>query len=596
MKRTLLHPALLGMLACLLPLAVQAASRPNILLIVADDMGFSDPGAYGGEISTPNIDALAAEGLQFTNFHVAATCSPTRAMLMTGVTSHKVGMGNMKEIMADNQKGQPGYETWLNDQAVTLPTLLRDAGYRTYMAGKWHLGSRPESLPGARGFQRSVALLESGADNWEAKHYLPAGTATWVEDDQPIRLPDDFYSSFFYADKLIEYLSSEPDSEQPFFAYLAFQAVHAPHHAPAEYVERYADTYVEGWDVIRQRRYDRMTAMGVLPRTAESVVSRDWGTFYGTPTLDWDSLDAEEQRYRARQMAVFAGMAEAMDESIGRVIDHLRSSGELDNTLIIFMSDNGAESTVLTEVAPWFYRLRYDRELEALGSRGSWSEYGRGWGYASNTPFYSYKGSPYGGGLRVPMIVRHPTLIEPGQRTPAFGYVMDIAPTLLELTGTPVPDGEYQGRPVHRIMGTSMLPLLRGESDRVHPEDEVLVYELAGGVAVWQGDYKLVHARSSALGDSAGTRLFNLRSDPLERQDLAQQEPERVASMLAAYRSFVDEHGLVEVPDDYNAWEQLNRNARQQFLERHGRQLVIAGVVLVLLVGLGITAWRRRRR
>lgn len=265
MKRTLLHPALLGMLACLLPLAVQAAPRPNILLIVADDMGFSDPGAYGGEISTPNIDALAAEGLQFTNFHVAATCSPTRAMLMTGVTSHKVGMGNMKEIMADNQKGQPGYETWLNDQAVTLPTLLRDAGYRTYMAGKWHLGSRPESLPGARGFQRSVALLESGADNWEAKHYLPAGTATWVEDDQPIRLPDDFYSSFFYADKLIEYLSSEPDSEQPFFAYLAFQAVHAPHHAPAEYVERYADTYVEGWDVIRQRRYDRMTAMGVVP-------------------------------------------------------------------------------------------------------------------------------------------------------------------------------------------------------------------------------------------------------------------------------------------------------------------------------------------
>ena len=364
MKRTLLHPALLGMLACLLPLAVQAAPRPNILLIVADDMGFSDPGAYGGEISTPNIDALAAEGLQFTNFHVAATCSPTRAMLMTGVTSHKVGMGNMKEIMADNQKGQPGYETWLNDQAVTLPTLLRDAGYRTYMAGKWHLGSRPESLPRARGFQRSVALLESGADNWEAKHYLPAGTATWVEDDQPIRLPDDFYSSFFYADKLIEYLSSEPDSEQPFFAYLAFQAVHAPHHAPAEYVERYADTYVEGWDVIRQRRYDRMTAMGVLPRTAESVVSRDWGTFYGTPTLDWDSLDAEEQRYRARQMAVLPAWPKPWTRASGG--SSTTSPAAADNTLIIFMSDNGAESTVLTEVAPWFYRLRYDRELEAL--------------------------------------------------------------------------------------------------------------------------------------------------------------------------------------------------------------------------------------
>ena len=256
---------LLGALVLCVPLSVLADTRPNILLIVADDMGFSDPGAYGGEISTPHIDALAAEGLQFSNFNVAATCSPTRAMLMTGVTSHKVGMGNMKEIMADNQKGQPGYETWLNDQAVTLPTLLQDAGYRTYMAGKWHLGSRPESLPNARGFDRSVALLESGADNWEAKHYLPAGSATWVEDGQPVSLPDDFYSSSYYADKLIEYLSSEPDSEQPFFAYLAFQAVHAPHHAPDAYVEKYADTYHAGWDVIRQQRYERMTAMGFAP-------------------------------------------------------------------------------------------------------------------------------------------------------------------------------------------------------------------------------------------------------------------------------------------------------------------------------------------
>lgn len=587
--------SLLGLLAWLSALSGQADQRPNILLIVADDMGFSDPGAYGGEISTPHIDALAAEGLQFTNFHVAATCSPTRAMLMTGVTSHKVGMGNMKEIMADNQKGRPGYETWLNDQAVTLPTLLRDAGYRTYMAGKWHLGSRPDSLPGARGFQRSVALLESGADNWEARHYLPAGSATWVEDDQPIRLPDDFYSSFFYADKLIEYLSGEPDSQQPFFAYLAFQAVHAPHHAPPEYVERYADSYADGWDEIRQRRYERMTAMGVLPRTAESVVSSDWGTFYGTASLAWDSLDEEQRRYRARQMAVYAGMAEAMDESIGRVIEHLRSTGELDNTLIIFMSDNGAESTVLTEIAPWFYRLRYDQQLAALGGPGSWSEYGRGWGYASNTPFYSYKGSPFGGGLRVPMIIRYPGVTEPGRRTPAFGYVTDITPTLLELAGVPVPDGQYQGRRVHRVMGTSMAPLLRGDSHQIHGPDEAVVYELAGGVAVWQGDYKLVHSSSTAIGERAGTMLFNLRDDPLERHDLAGREPERVAALLAAYDDFVTEHGLVEVPADYNAWQQLKRNARQQLLERHGSRLLIGAIVLLLLIGWGLRNRLRRR-
>ncbi|SER49080.1 MULTISPECIES: arylsulfatase [Halopseudomonas] len=588
---------LLGTLALLAPLYGQADTRPNILLIVADDMGFSDPGVYGGEISTPNIDTLAAEGIQFSNFNVAATCSPTRAMLMTGVTSHKVGMGNMKEIMADNQKGQPGYETWLNDQAVTLPTLLRDAGYRTYMAGKWHLGSRPESLPNARGFDRSVALLESGADNWEAKHYLPAGTATWVEDGQPISLPDDFYSSFYYADKLIEYLSSEQGSEKPFFAYLAFQAVHAPHHAPEAYVEKYADTYQGGWDVLRQQRYERLTAMGLLPRTAESVISNDWGTFYDTQPIDWDGLSDEERAYRARQMAVYAGMAEAMDESIGRVISHLKASGDYDNTLIVFMSDNGAESTVLTEIAPLFYRLRYDQDYADLGRPGSWSEYGPGWGYAANTPFYSYKGSPFNGGLRVPMIVRYPGVIEPGSRTSAFGYVTDIAPTLLELSNTAVPDGEYQGREVHRIMGTSMAPLLRGESDRIHADDEVVVYELAGGIAIWQGDYKLVVSNSSAIASRAGMLLFNMQDDPLERNDLSAQQPERVAALMEAYHSFVAEHGLVEVPEDYNAWEQLNRNAREQLLDRHGHQLLLGAVILVLLLGWWLrTRLRRRRR
>lgn len=588
---------LLGAFALLAPLSALADTRPNILLIVADDLGFSDPGVYGGEISTPNIDALAAEGLQFSNFNVSATCSPTRAMLMTGVTSHKVGMGNMKEIMADNQKGQPGYETWLNDQAVTLPSLLSDAGYRTYMAGKWHLGERAQSLPNARGFQRSVALLESGADNWEAKHYLPAGTATWLEDGQPISLPDDFYSSFYYADKLIEYLSSEPDSDKPFFAYLAFQAVHAPHHAPEAYVEKYAETYREGWDVIRQRRYERLTAMGVLPRTAESVVTSDWGTFYDTPSIDWDSLSDDERAYRARQMAVFAAMAEAMDESIGRVIEHLKASGEYDNTLVIFMSDNGGESTVLTEIAPLFYRLRYDHDYTDLGRPGSWSEYGPGWAYASNSPFYSYKGSPFNGGLRVPMIMRYPGVIEPGSRSAAFGYVTDIAPTLLELTNTPAPDGEYQDRPVHRIMGTSMVPLLRGESERIHAPEEVIVYELAGGIAIWQGDYKLVTSRSSAIAARPGTLLFNLRDDPLERHDLSEQQPERVAALMQAYRSFVAEHGLVEVPDDYNAWDQLNRNAREQLLARYADKLLLGAVIVLLFFGWRLHArWRRRRR
>ena len=336
--------------------------------------------------------------------------------------------------------------------------------------------------------------------------------------------------------------------------------------------------------------------MGLLPRTVESVISSDWGTFYDMPIIDWDSLSEEERAFRARQMALYAGMAEAMDDNIGRIISHLKASGEYDNTLVIFMSDNGAESTVLAEIAPLFYRLRYDNDYEDLGRPGSWSEYGPGWAYASNTPFYSYKGSPFNGGLRVPMIMRYPAVIEPGSRTSAFGYVTDIAPTLLELTDTPAPEGEYQGRKVHGIMGTSMLPLLRGERENVHAAEEVIVYELAGGIAIWQGDYKLVASGLGAIAERPDALLFNLREDPLERHDLSAQQPQRVADLMQAYRSFVSEHQLVEVPDDYNAWEQLNRNAREQVLAEHGTKLLIGGLILLLLIAWGLYAMIKRLR
>jgi len=576
----------------MLALPALAAPQPNILLIVADDMGFSDPGAYGGEISTPNIDQLAASGMQFTSFHVAATCSPTRSMLMTGVTNHLVGMGNMKEIMADNQKGKPGYETWLNDSVVTLPTLLQDAGYNTYMAGKWHLGMRAES----RGFKHSFALMESGADNWEEKHYLPGGSATWIEDGKKVSLPDDFYSSFTYADKLISYIREGQDEGRPFFGYLAFQAVHAPHQVPEEYIDRYRETYDAGWDVIRQQRYARQLKAGLIADTGEQAVTDDWGTFYTTPYINWDSLSDEEKAYRSRQMAVFAGMAEAMDQSIGKVIQYLKDSGQYDNTLIIFMSDNGGESTVLREVAPLFYRLRYNTEQEALGARGSYSEYGPGWAYASNTPFYSYKGSPFSGGMRVPFIISQPGQIKAGSRSNSFGYVTDITPTLLDVAGVPAPSSEYRGRQVHEIMGTSMLPLLRGEADRIHDPDHITVYELAGGIAVWQGDYKLVTSKTRAVPARQGMQLFNTRTDPLERHNLATDMPEKTAQLYAAYEDYVARYNVIEVPDDYRAWEQVKINGRENFIAEHRSALVAIALIILVILGLLVRLVIRRRQ
>ena len=583
-------------LSILLPLNTAGAdSRPNILLIVADDLGFSDLGAYGGEIHTPNIDQLAASGVQFTNFHVAATCSPTRSMLMTGVTNHLVGMGNMKEIMADNQKGQPGYETWLNDSVVTLPTLLQDAGYNTYMAGKWHLGDRPQSQPVARGFTRSFALMESGADNWEAKHYLPGGSATWIEDGKPVDLPEGFYSSFTYADKLIDYIDSGRTDGKPFFGYLAFQAVHAPHQVPEDYIQRYADIYDQGWDAIRQQRYQRQLASGLLPDTGENAVTDDWGTFYARRHIDWASLSDEEKAYRARQMAVFAGMAEAMDTSVGKVLSYLKDTGQYDNTLILFMSDNGGESTILREVAPLFYRLRYDTDIDALGAPGSYSEYGPGWAYASNTPFYSYKGSPFSGGMRVPLIVSQPGRVAAGTRTNSFGYVTDITPTLLDIAGVTPPGERYRGRPVHPIMGESMRALLEGRQEQVHDASRTTVYELAGGIAVWRGNYKLVTSSTNAIPARIGPQLFDTANDPLERHNLAQQHPEIVSELYQAYRDYVERYRVIEVPPDYRAWEQVTRNGREQFIAKNRVALALAGLVLLLLVA-SIVKWQVKRR
>jgi arylsulfatase len=584
-------------LSILLPFNTASAdSRPNILLIVADDLGFSDLGAYGGEIHTPNIDQLAASGVQFTNFHVAATCSPTRSMLMTGVTNHLVGMGNMKEIMADNQKGQPGYETWLNDSVVTLPTLLQDSGYNTYMAGKWHLGDRPQSQPVARGFTRSFALMESGADNWEAKHYLPGGSATWIEDGKPVDLPEGFYSSFTYADKLIDYIDSGRTDGKPFFGYLAFQAVHAPHQVPEDYVQRYADIYDQGWDAIRQQRYQRQLASGLLPDTGENAVTDDWGTFYARRHIDWASLSDEEKAYRARQMAVFAGMAEAMDTSVGKVLSYLKDTGQYDNTLILFMSDNGGESTVLREVAPLFYRLRYDTDIDALGAPGSYSEYGPGWAYASNTPFYSYKGSPFSGGMRVPLIVSQPGRVAAGTRTNSFGYVTDITPTLLDIAGVTPPGERYRGRPVHPIMGESMRALLEGRQEQVHDASRTTVYELAGGIAVWRGNYKLVTSSTNAIPARIGPQLFDTANDPLERHNLAQQHPEIVSELYQAYRDYVERYGVIEVPPDYRAWEQVTRNGREQFIAKNRVALALAGLVLLLLVAMAARWLLKRRR
>ena len=518
--------------------------RPNILVIVADDMGWSDLGVYGGEIFTPNLNRLAAQGYQFLNFHVGSMCAPTRSMLMTGMDNHIVGLGNMPELLADNQRGKPGYEGRLNGRAVTMATMLRESGYHTYMAGKWHLGYAKEVLPASQGFENSFILAEGGADNYEKKSYTPVyPTAHFFDGLNEAELPPNFYSTQFYTDKMIGWVDANLSDGKPFFGYLAYQAVHQPLQVPDEYTERYLSTYQAGWGQIKSFRYQRQVDLGIMPA----------GLKLETPPIipDWNSLPEDERRMDAKRMAVYAGMLEYMDMSIGRMLDHLKQRGLLDNTIVMFMSDNGGEAHELMDHFPDYYAKNFNLTYEHLGQKGSYVEYGPAWANVSMTPFSSFKSSASEGGVRAPLIVSYPRAVPMGQRTDAFASVVDIVPTLLQLANAKANTA---------LPGRSMMPLLTGASRQVYPSDVSISQELSGGAAVYQGDYKLVR-NIPPYGDRKW-HLYNLRSDPMESKDLADSEPSRLAEMAKDYAEYVKKNGVIEVPDDYSVSEQGKKNAK----------------------------------
>jgi arylsulfatase A-like enzyme len=536
--------AMLCALSCLA--SASAADRPNILVIVADDMGWSDAGVYGGEIYTPNINRLANQGYQFLNFHVGAMCAPTRSMLMTGMDNHVVGLGNMAELLSDNQRGKPGYEGRLNGRAATIATMLHNAGYHTYIAGKWHLGYTKESLPASQGFEKSFILAQGGADNYEKKSYTPTYPKVYFFDGlNEADLPLDFYSSKFYSDKMIDWIDANLSDGKPFFGYLAYQAVHMPLQVPAEYTNRYLATYQAGWDQVKQVRYQRLVESGIMPPglTLLSVP--------GLPT--WSSLTADQRRKDAKEMAVYAGMLEYMDMSIGRVLEHLKQKGVLDNTIVVFLSDNGGEARELMDHFPEYYSKNFNTNYDNMGEKGTYVEYGPQWAQVSMTPFSSFKSSASEGGIRAPLIVSYPKGIPVGQRTDAFASVVDLVPTLLQYAGVK-PSSSVE------LAGRSMVPLLSGASSQLYPGNVSVSQELSGGAAVYQGDYKL--ARNIPPFGDRKWHLYNLRTDPTESKDLAAADPDRVKSMTAAYVEYVKKNGVIEVPDDYEMAAQAKKNAK----------------------------------
>lgn len=526
--------------------------RPNFLVIVADDLGYSDVGAFGGEINTPNLDRLAYSGIRFTDFHSAPACSPTRAMLLTGTDHHVAGIGTMLEVAVPGFQGAPGYEGYLNDRVVALPELLRDAGYLTLMSGKWHLGATIDRSPWARGFERSFALLPAGASHYGgggAPGFLSIPTL-YTEDDQFVTVGDDFYSSDFYADNLLRYFRERAaDDDRPFFAYLPFQAPHWPLQAPDESIAAYRGRYDDGPDALREARLTALKRLGLCPPDVEAhPVVAD-----GSP--EWADMTADERAHSARCMEVYAAMVDRMDWNIGRVIDYLNATGELDDTVVIFLSDNGAEGAIVeamplrgAQIAAQIEK-HCDNSLDNLGRPTSYIWYGPRWAQAATAPSRLHKAFTTEGGIRVVGFITWPGFHRQQQIGTVFTTVMDIAPTVLELAGIAHPgatDATYRGREVAPMCGRSLVPYLSGAAEGVHDTESGTGWELFGRRAIRQGDWKALYL--PAPYGPGEWQLYDLAADPGEIHDQASARPDKLAELLALWDSYVEDNGVILEP------------------------------------------------
>ena len=522
--------AAVGVMAAAAVSANADDSRTNILLIVADDAGYADLGSFGGEIQTPNLDALAAMGIRFTDFTASATCSPSRSMLLTGTDNHVAGLGNMAEFMAPNQVGLPGYEGHLNDRVVLLPELLQEAGYNTFMAGKWHMGEEPEHWPAARGFQRDLALIPGGGSHLDDMWGAVGERQPYTYNGELLRtLRPGFHSSVDYTAAIIENIEEHRGDGKPFFAFLALQAPHDPFQLPAEWLDRYDGRYDQGYDATRASRIERMKTLGLL--------APDSTVFPRLPSIPaWEDLSEEEKRVSARGMELYAGMVEHMDANIGELLGYLKTTGLYDDTLIFFMSDNGPEGNVFQVGPPWD-----NSRFEDWGKQGTFIQYGPAWAQVGAGPLRLFKGFVTEGGIRMPLIVAGEGVAGSGRIEDAFAHVMDIPATILDVAGVVHPGAK--GTDIEPLQGKSLAPLLADPTAEIRTPTDWVGWELFGNSAVRMGDWKMVR-----LCEPLGTgdwQLFDLAADPGENIDLASARPEIRDQLLQHWDEYVAQNNVI---------------------------------------------------
>jgi arylsulfatase A-like enzyme len=527
--------------------AQTGGKRPNIVVILADDMGYSDMGMFGSEIKTPNLDALALNGTRFTNFYTHASCSPSRSMFLSGVDTHVNGLGNMDEWTAPNQVGKDGYEGNLSNKVVTIPQLLKETGYHTYMVGKWHLGKSPDKIPAARGFERDFTLLDGMGSYWDMTNMTAlVPNSIYTEDGKYLtKLPKKYYATETYTDKLISFIDAGRADSRPFFAYVSHQAPHDPYHLPKNWRNRHVGQYDYGWDMLRTQRLKRQKELGIIPESA-TLAERMWFV------PDYSLLAPASRAIIGRKMELYAGLVENLDFHIGRLVDHLKKIGEYENTIFIVFGDNGAEGNDLGEMIAGtpgtrdylFFAAKWsNNDPNAWGDPGSYVGYGPGWAQVSMTPFSQYKGWLAEGGVRNALIVSGPVnKLKKGGINHGLMSIADIMPTLLDITGTTYPKN-YNGNALPPMIGKSWTKVLAGEAESPRTQEDYIAWELFGNRAVRQGDWKL-RWEFTPLGKSQW-ELFNVAVDPAERNDLASTNPDKVKEMLLLWDDYVKKNNVI---------------------------------------------------
>ncbi|EMP4479905.1 arylsulfatase [Vibrio vulnificus] len=508
--------------------------QPNILIITADDMGFSDIGAFGSEIQTPTIDAIANDGLRFNNFYTNPLCTPTRTSLMSGVDHHRAGAGTMSLFTAPNQKGKEGYEGFLREEFVTLGDLMKNAGYTTFVSGKWDLGRFPELIPRARGFDRDFVMLDDHGSHYSTlAMWADAPELQFTEDGKYLtELPDNYYSSRTYTDKMLSFMKdNKKNDDKPFFAFLSYQAPHDPLHVDEPWRSMYQGQYDKGWSAVRLARYKKQKELGIIPEFTE-LAERYWYV------PDSEMLAPIVRAALGRDMELYAGLMTNMDHHLNRVIQYLKETGEYDNTMILFFGDNGPEGNGTFEKITTFGTKNYIfkarnwsdvGDIRLQGTENNYTELDPGWAQVSASPFFGHKDFAFEGGIRNALVVKPAKGFEfkPGSIRSDFMHVQDIFVTLAEMTNQKFPNGYTQAK--------SWLAMLNDPSSKVRTADDWFGWESGNSRALRRGNWKISN-NIKPWGDGTW-KLYNLEKDLSERYDVSKENPKIFKELVDLYEN-----------------------------------------------------------